>query len=109
MGIYPKEEGMDCQERFTYNEKTAAIEAHDIGAPHTMTYEIPLDRIKGLRSDDRTADTVEGWMNHLAGKTLRFDGQAIASFVSAVMDAGLLQFVPPKRHYEAREDEAEES
>ena len=47
-------------------------------------------------------------MNHLAERTLRFDGRAIASFISAVMDAGLLKFVPPKRHNEGGEDGSEE-
>ena len=92
---------MNRNERFTYNEEAEAIEAYEVIPPASgeePSYQITLDRIRGLRSGENQLETVEGWMNHLAEKTLRFDGQAIASFVSAVMDAGLLKFVPPKRH-----------
>jgi hypothetical protein len=93
---------MNRNERFIYNEETEAIEAYEDyagvlpGEGVITSYQITLDRIKGLRSGDGATNSVEGWMNHLAEKTLRFDGKAIASFISAVMDAGLLRFAPPK-------------
>ena len=58
---------MNRNERFTYNEEAEAIEAYEVIPPASgeePSYQITLDRIRGLRSGENQLETVEGWMNH---------------------------------------------